>query len=173
MPEQEEKAPREGAKLSKSQKAWDAVEQYASSPEPIVSAAQAVGKGLGRVFNPISTEQEVQNTAAEARGTVDYMKQFKLWMNRFMQEYSPEEYGDIKDFLDAKERVMKELPFSEGQSRADLTDELAYNEAGEAHLQREAQRTRRAEVVAPEEPNVDMGSSLRNALRKSVPSGGL
>ena len=178
MPEQEEKAPREGATLSKSRG------KPAFGDNPVqdlgtmftgpagVRAAQAVGKGLGRVFNPISTEQEIQNTAAEARGTVDYTQQFELWMNRFMREYSPEQYGELEDFLTAKERVMRDLPFSEGQSRADLTDELAYNEAGESYLQREAQRARRADAGTLDKPAAGIGSSMRNALRSSngVPS---
>ena len=167
MPEQEEKAPREGATLSKS-----------SSPlqdlpgARTVRAAQEIGKGLGKVFNPISTEQEMESTAAEARGTVDYTTQFELWLERFTREYSPEQYGEINDFLDAKERVMRELPFSEGQSRADLTEELAYSEAGESYLQRETQRARRAGAGTLDKPAAGIGSSMRNALRSSngVPS---
>jgi len=172
MPEQEEKAPREGANLSKKRPAFHEVMEETSIPpsRALGEVGKAIGQGLGRVFNPISTEQEMENAAAEARGSVDYTQQFELWMSRFMREYSPEEYGRIEDFMDAKERVMKDLPFAEGQSKSDLTDELAYNEAGEAYLQREAQRIRRADPV--EESSMSIGASLRNALRAGVPSGG-
>lgn len=174
MPEQEEQAPREGANLSKKRPAFhEAMEETSFPPSRAFGeVGKAIGQGLGRVFNPLSTEQEIENAAAEARGTEDYTQQFQLWMQRFMQEYSPEEYGTIEDFMDARERVMKELPFSEGQARADLTDELAYNEAGEAHLQRGAQETRRAGPAEEPEPSVGIGSALRNALRAGVPSGG-
>ena len=172
MPEQEEKAPREGANLSKGRPSIrEAFEETTFPPSRALGeVGKAVGQGLGKVFNPIPTEQQAEELAAAARGTEDYRQQFELWMNRFMREYSPEEYGRIEDFMDAKERVMKEFPFSEGQSRADLTDELAYNEAGEAYLQREAQAKRRAGPPAASVPSI--GASLRGALRAGTPSGG-
>ena len=171
MPEQEEEASRKGAKLSKGDAFAEGVFRTLSPmlvpqaaadsiPGPI-EATQAIGKGLGRVFNPLTTEQEIDNAAAEARGSVDYMEQYQLWMKRFAHEYSPNEYGEIEDFLNAKERVLRDLPWSEGQSLSDLTDELAYNEAGEAYLQREAQRTRRAGAGAAP----TMGSAVRDSLR--------
>jgi len=121
-----------------------------------------IGRDLGRAFSPPTTEQEMEHSAAEARGTDDYMKQFKMWLSRFNNEYSAADYT-IEDFLSAKERVLRQLPFSEGQERLDLTDDLAYAEAGEAHTQKLERERRRADaaVTAP----TTMGNAVRNSLR--------